>query len=510
MDLSGSIILLIFNVIIYSVSLVFTLYFKDESIFSIRSPLLLLLNNLGGFMMALTFILYHLLGQVLRYQSDFDIFCKVLPNNYLIFHFLFFISFCFRFYRVIKTCNVYFLKNERLKTLKANYESYLEIYYFKLLLLMLIAIVTLSFILNFEFDRYVIMPYNFERCFDNLDFSNKYVSITWIIINFIENMILITFCSIIIKSERLTRMIKTELIVFTILFILYSNILRILEKELNFFDLRGFPISIICCCFLWMFLILNFYLPLAMLFYRKYYCIVDINYELEPEHIDNLYLFLTDEYCFNSFNDYLSSNIKNDSLLKSLNSVNLNTDEIEKLDFPVMSSKKNSLNSSDPEKSRRQLIENKNNSISNESNKCNIVFDNLDLNLIRERNLLLLNIYTKIQSFRLYFTTEEDYSKVYDYTKKMCLKYFQNPDKLIKPCFSNEVLNELNDTVVRILQNGEVYLESFDCILIVCYNILKKEFEKFKKTKKFHTMRKRFERSSLIKDILINVGLINK
>lgn len=92
----------------------------------------------------------------------------------------------------------------------------------------------------------------------------------------------------------------------------------------------------------------------------------------------------------------------------------------------------------------------------------------------------------------------------------MCLKYFQNPDKLIKPCFSNEVLNELNDTVVRILQNGEVYLESFDCILIVCYNILKIEFEKFKKTKKFHTMRKRFERSSLIKDILINVGLINK
>lgn len=212
----------------------------------------------------------------------------------------------------------------------------------------MIAVLTLTFILNFGYDEYVIMPYNFERCFDNLDFSNRYVSITWIIINFIENMILITFCSIIIKSERLTRMIKTELIVFTILFILYSNILRILEKELNFFDLRGFPISIICCAFLWMFLTLNFYLPLGMLFYRRYYSIVDINYELEPEHIDNLYLFLTDEYCFNSFNSYLESNCKSDNISRSLNSVNTNIEEIEKLDNQViLNYKKNSLNSTD-------------------------------------------------------------------------------------------------------------------------------------------------------------------
>ena len=147
MDIAGSIILLIFNIIIYFVSLVFTLYYKDESIFSIRSPLLLLLNNLGGFLMTVTFIFYHMFDQTIVYQKDFDAFCKVLPNNYLFFHFLFFISFSFRFYRVIKTCNVYFLRNERLKTLKANYESYLEIYYFKLFLLIMIAVLTLSYIL---------------------------------------------------------------------------------------------------------------------------------------------------------------------------------------------------------------------------------------------------------------------------------------------------------------------------------------------------------------------------
>lgn len=87
MDIAGSIILLIFNIIIYFVSLVFTLYYKDESIFSIRSPLLLLLNNLGGFLMTVTFIFYHMFDQTIVYQKDFDAFCKVLPNNYLFFHF---------------------------------------------------------------------------------------------------------------------------------------------------------------------------------------------------------------------------------------------------------------------------------------------------------------------------------------------------------------------------------------------------------------------------------------
>ena len=97
---------LVFTILIYSVSLVLTLKYKSNPVFSIRSPLLLLLNNLGGFLMAITYISYNLFDINTKYQSIMNIYCNIFANNYFIFHFLFFFSFALRLHRLIQTWEI--------------------------------------------------------------------------------------------------------------------------------------------------------------------------------------------------------------------------------------------------------------------------------------------------------------------------------------------------------------------------------------------------------------------
>lgn len=437
------IILLIINTTLYASSLLITLKLKSEPSFSIRSPMLLLLNNLGGFLMTTTFILYQLLDNIFQETQAIDLktFCNIVPHNYLIFHFLFFFSFALRCDRIIRTCNVYSLTSSELKIFKTNYYRFLETFYSKILGFLMITVIVVTLILNYLLNDVIAIPYNFFSCINNPETSGMKISLFWIIINFLEHVCLITFCNNILRSNRLTKYLKTELIIFSAVWIVYPNVLRVFEKEL-FFTYNPSPalISFICCCFLWVCLFLNTFIPLI-------YCLrnnVEVLYEMPPEQLDNFYLFMSNKKCFKSF-----------------------------VAFIIQVNKEN-----------EKVIQ-----------KC----------------LLCLELYTKILSFRIYFTMEEDYFKVLNFAKKLCLKYFETPEKeLIMMLKESSKESETKDQVKLVLERNEVFLEHFDFILVECYNCLKKEFYKYKHTEDFEELVKDFEINSTVQDAMFNVGLLNR
>lgn len=506
MEIFFLILILVLNTLIYPISIFLILKNKNSPVFTIRSPLLLILNNIGGFLMTTTFILYHLIDKTNKYQNNIDTYCNILPKNYLIFHSLFYLSFLLRCSRLIKTCYIYQMKDEKLKELNKKYYRYLEIYYSKLLAALLIIIAIINAIINIWFKNYMITPYNFYDCIDSPEEYGKYISMVWIGISFIENISLITMCQLIIKSNKLTKLLKLELMLFTIIWLVYPNMLRVFEKELFLMDVSATVISLVCCLFLWSCLFLNVYLPLIY----QYWCESEAIYELAPEQLYNFYLFLSNRKCVKAFMRYLIENescfygydinvIRNNN---GYNQFNNNRDKyIEKSNNIIQSIYSNDINNND---------KNKTNNKEEISSNINYNHNNSQYPpLNRSTALLSLDLYTKIQTFRLYFTLEEDYFKVLAFAKKLCIDYFVQPDKeLIKLLKSTKNFIDLNEQVSLVLNKSEVYLEHFDVVLVSCYNYLLSPYEKFKLTKEFEHLVKNFQANCNIQDALINVGLI--
>ena len=75
---------------------------------------------------------------------------------------------------------------------------------------------------------------------------------------------------------------------------------------------------------------------------------------------------------------------------------------------------------------------------------------------------------------------------------------------------TKEISIELNAQVNLIIEKNEVYLEHFDFLLVIFYNQLKKEFEKFKKKPEFKDLKEFFNFNCETQNALITVGLINR
>jgi hypothetical protein len=80
------IILLVFDFVIYFTCFYLVWKRKEYQEISVRSPFLLTMNNIGGFLMTATFLIYELME---KYNSEhLSTFCLILPYNYIIFHLL--------------------------------------------------------------------------------------------------------------------------------------------------------------------------------------------------------------------------------------------------------------------------------------------------------------------------------------------------------------------------------------------------------------------------------------
>ena len=90
---------------------------------------------------------------------------------------------------------------------------------------------------------------------------------------------------------------------FIILF-LYSNYTSLIILYSDFNDLNFIFISL---SFLYIYLIINGFFPIFMSFFSK----GNIAYRFTSKLTNNLYLFLTNEFCYNAFNEYLIKNDQN-------------------------------------------------------------------------------------------------------------------------------------------------------------------------------------------------------
>ena len=108
-DISVFYSFLIINIILYTISIYFIIIKRNSEVISVRSPILLIINNVGGFILSTTFILYEIMEYYIYdplNNAKFQLVCHTLSYNYLVFHFMMFFSFILRCNRIINCCNM--------------------------------------------------------------------------------------------------------------------------------------------------------------------------------------------------------------------------------------------------------------------------------------------------------------------------------------------------------------------------------------------------------------------
>ena len=284
-------VLLIFNILFYGVCCFLIMRRSAFTCISIRSPKLLILNNIGNFFMSIIIIITNF------FDNDGK---KIVSIFYYLTNFLIMIPFCLRFHRIFKCCQIQ--KDERTDLQELYKKKYLyeENFYIKITLGILV-ILTLILIISdsvLKFEDSFTANFLFKKSDSKL---NEVKSIIWLVINFIEHIILLTYAYKICVNQ-LKQKLRFEIISFFIIWFIYSNIASILEKIAinNNKDYDKFIIYIsLGVCYL--FLIINAIVPILISFSYKY----SIGYHFTPKLMNNMYLFLSNETCYKEFSNYL-------------------------------------------------------------------------------------------------------------------------------------------------------------------------------------------------------------
>ena len=260
---------------------------------SIRSPKLLLLNNIGNLFMSIIKI-------ITNFFDKEDKGKKIVSIFYYLTNFLIMIPFCLRFQRITKCCEIQ--KDERTDLQQLYQKRYLyeEGFYIKLTLIIM-AVLTLILIISdaaIKFDDSFTANFLFAKK-ENLKNAK---TIIWLVINFIEHLILLTYAYKICVNQ-LKQKLRFEIISFFIIWFLYSNVAYALEKSSSEnnkdYNLLIIIISLVVC---YLFLFLNAILPILICCSYKF----STGYHFTPKLMNNLYLFLSNERCYKEFSDYLN------------------------------------------------------------------------------------------------------------------------------------------------------------------------------------------------------------
>ena len=293
-------ILLIINIILYGACCMLIIKKSSFTCISIRSPKLLLLNNIGNLFMSIIVIITNFFDE--NYKKK-----KIVSIFYYLTNFLIMIPFCLRFQRIAKCCEIEKDERSDLQQLYKKRYLYEEGFYLKLTIIIM-AILTLILILSdaiIKFDDSFTANFLFNGNGD----KKTVKSILWLVINFIEHIILLTYTYKICVNQ-LKQKLRFEIISFSIIWFLYSNIAYALEKASRDnnenYDNTIIVTTLIVC---YLFLILNGILPILISFSYKY----STGYHFTPKLMNNLYLFLSNERCYKEFSNYLDSSPSNGS-----------------------------------------------------------------------------------------------------------------------------------------------------------------------------------------------------
>ena len=318
MELVFHLLILAFNTIFYLTSFYLIIKRRKHPAISVRSPILLFFNNLGGFLMTNIFLIYELLENYYKppvlnslYLSNdettnFHLFCKILPNNYLICHFLMIFSFVLRCQRILACCKINNDERTEIELFYTQRYKFKERYYIQILFYLMCIITFINFLINLCFPDLILIPYHFEKCFNQQNYLNKnnnfinnstnnffndnvniindnfqnlkdefqveLVSFQWILVNFIEHIILVTY-SYFLTINPIKQLIKLELNSFFVIWIIYPNFLRasqfFLQKNNPDIINNSHWTSYVCVLFLYLCLILNGYIPIITSFLEE-------------------------------------------------------------------------------------------------------------------------------------------------------------------------------------------------------------------------------------------------
>jgi hypothetical protein len=259
---------------------------------SIRSPKLLILNNIGNFFMSYIIIIPNLLED----KND----KKIVSIFYYLTNFLLVIPFCLRFQRIVKCCDIKSDERLDLQELYNKRQLYEENYYLKFTLIVF-GILTVILIISdsiITFDDVFTVNFLYKDLEGERNLI-KIKGIIWQMISFIEHIIILTYVYKIFVN-KLKQKLRFEVISFFIIWFIYSNIVSLLDdpNNKNNDDLITY-ISLGVC---YLFLFLNAVLPILITFSYKYSTI----YHFTPKLMNNLYLFLSNENCYKQFSNYLN------------------------------------------------------------------------------------------------------------------------------------------------------------------------------------------------------------
>ena len=271
------------NFLLYGICCLLIIKRKTLTIISIRSPTLLLTTIIGNFLMSLIIILYKIIGQ--NFFSSF----------YYLFRAMMIVSLILRYERIIICCGIN--KND-VADLKQFYDKryiFTEKFYVRVLMIVT-AIILVPSILTPIFD----LDY-FEVFFTNKNSLDTIKISIWVGWNFLEQFIIITYLFRMYYIINPKHFIKFELYFFLIIWIIYTNFISVFAYYYN--NNNNDAYVLVSLGVLYISLILNGYFPVIISFISK----TLVTYHFTFKLMNNLYLFLTNESCYESFNNYLKS-----------------------------------------------------------------------------------------------------------------------------------------------------------------------------------------------------------
>ena len=144
---------------------------------------------------------------------------------------------------------------------------------------------------------------------DDENESYKSQMYVWICLNFLENIAIMTYIYR-FWNKTIKFILKKELYIILIFLFVYSNYISFCNLYQKYDDSKFILITL---GFLYIFLLLNGYLPIFSSFFYKNI----VSYRFTTKLLNNFYLFLTNKKCYKAFYIYLFKKRNNcESLLK--------------------------------------------------------------------------------------------------------------------------------------------------------------------------------------------------
>ena len=292
------------NFILYGGCCVLILKRKNLSMISVRSPTLLLGTIIGNFLMSLVIIVSQLIE--IKKDKNSGIF---ITSFYYLFRLMMIVSIFLRNERIILCCGINTNDTTDMKQFYDKRYLFVEKFYVRILLGFLATFFIVTIVILIIGEPYLEIFY-----IDRGEELNEVKTWIWIIWNFMEEFILLTYLFRIYDIISPKQFIKFELYSYLIVWVVYNNFSLIFYfwiKDSN----KKATMDIVSLAVLYACLILDGIMPVVMSFIVSKTL---LNYHFTFKLMNNLYLFLTDETCYNSFNNYLINKYKEAKINKEI------------------------------------------------------------------------------------------------------------------------------------------------------------------------------------------------